>query len=68
MFQLPLFHLIESYTRGAYLVQSGTRDDVKHLVDLEGDGDEEVVCTCEAFIYGGARPCRHIKSVKLYHV
>lgn len=63
--QARLFHPVSPYTRNAYLVESSTRTEVSHLVDLEGYEKEKVVCTCEAFIYGGARPCPHIKSVKM---
>lgn len=63
--QGQLFHTIEAYTRNAYLVLSATRPGVAHLVDLEGFGSEGVVCTCEAFIYGGQRPCPHIISVAI---
>ena len=58
-----ILHLVRPYTRLAYLVQSATRPDVEHLVDLEGFDTEPVVCTCEAFIKGHARPCIHIRSV-----
>lgn len=66
MRQALLFHPVEPYTRNAYLVASGSRDEVVHLVDLEGYEQEPIVCTCEAFIYGGQRPCRHIISLNLY--
>lgn len=65
MTQAKLFHYVSPYSRNAYLVDSATRKDVAHLVDLEGYEKEKVVCTCEAFILGGARPCTHITSVKL---
>lgn len=65
MKQKHLFLPIEPYTRNAYLVGSGTRPNIVHLVDLEGYEKEKVVCTCEAFIYGGARPCPHIESVRI---
>jgi len=65
MKQIPLFHLIKPYTRLAYLVQSATRPEVEHLVDLEGFEEEKVVCTCEDFIYNRARPCAHIRSVAI---
>ena len=55
----------ESYSRSAILIRSATRNDVKHLIDFEGDGEEKVVCTCEAFILGGARPCKHIKNATI---
>ena len=63
--QLPLFHLVTPYTRLAYLVQSATRADVAHLVDLEGFDRQPVVCTCEDFIYNGNRHCGHIRSVAI---
>lgn len=61
-----LFHEVEPYTRKAYLVYSGTRSEVVHLVDLEGFEGDPVVCTCESFILGGVKICQHIKSVMLY--
>ena len=66
MRQKGLFHIVEIYTRNAYLVRSMTRPEVGHVVDLEGDGTEPVVCTCESFIMGHMRPCPHIISVGLY--
>jgi len=65
MKQTSLFHFVRPYTRLTYLVQSATRPGVEHLVDLEGFEHEPVVCTCEAFIQGGARPCSHIESVAI---
>ncbi len=64
--QPPLFHPVTPFDRGSYLVQSATRGEVEHLVDLEGDGINPIVCTCEAFILGGEKLCPHIKSVGLY--
>lgn len=66
MIQLTLFHPATLYGRAAYLVQSATRPEVQHLVDFEGHESEPVVCTCEAFIQGGMRPCPHISSALLY--
>lgn len=63
MTQKRLFLPITPYTRNAFLVQSETRESILHLVDLEGYGREKVVCTCEAFIQGGVRPCKHIVNV-----
>lgn len=63
--QHPLFHLVSSYGRGAFLVQSASRPEVAHVVDFEGYERELVVCTCEAFIMGGQR-CGHIMSALLY--
>lgn len=65
MRQLPLFHLLTPYTRLSWLVQSATHKDVEYLVDLEGHEEEPVVCTCPDFMYNGARPCGHIKSVAI---
>lgn len=56
---------IESYGRGALLVGSVSRREAVHVVDFEGDGKDSVVCTCEAFIMGGARPCQHIAGVTI---
>ena len=64
MIQARLFLPITPYTRNAFLVQSETRNGIEHLVDLEGYGRESVVCTCEAFIQGGVRPCKHIVNVE----
>lgn len=66
MKQHSLFHPARPYGRGAYLVQSATRPEVEHMVDFEGYERESVVCTCEAFIQGGMRPCSHIASAALY--
>lgn len=53
------------YDRRSFLVQSMTRRDVFHLVDFEGFGEDDVVCTCEAFNLGKERPCRHIKAATI---
>lgn len=65
MAQKQGYFVIEPYTRAAYLVPSRTREGIVHLVDLEGYEREKQVCTCESFIYGGARPCRHIRDVNM---
>lgn len=65
MKQPPLFHRILPYTRLAYLVESSSRPDVMHLVDLEGFEREKVVCTCEDFLYNGNKHCAHITSVAI---
>ncbi len=64
--QRILFHYVQPYTRKAYLVHSATRPEIAHLVDLEGEGEDRIVCTCESFIMGGIKQCEHIKSVMLY--
>lgn len=64
--QKALFLTVSPYSRKAYLVQSATRPEVYHLVDLEGFENEKVVCTCEAFILGGIKMCPHIKSVMIF--
>lgn len=51
---------IHPYNFGSFLVDSASREG-EHLVDFTGSGEERVVCTCEAFIMGKARPCRHIR-------
>lgn len=56
--------MIAPYTRGAVLVTSASRRGA-HVVDFEGDGQDAIVCTCESFILGGVRPCRHIREVNL---
>ena len=61
--QPRLFPIVIPYGRNTYLVVSDTRNDITHLVDLEGYGKERVICTCEAFIMGHQRPCKHIKSL-----
>ena len=66
MKQKGLFHIVQNYTRNAYLVQSMTRSEAVHVVDLEGDVSDPIICTCEAFIFGHVRPCTHIISVGLY--
>ena len=57
--------LIESYSRGTLLIGSATRRGISHLVDFEGDGKDSIICTCESFIMGHARPCRHMLSVTI---
>lgn len=64
--QKKLFLEVEPYNRNSYLVHSATRPEITHLVDLEGDGEDKVVCTCESFILGNVKSCEHIKSVMLY--
>ena len=64
--QRKLFQIIQLYTRRAYLVESDTRAEIVHLVDMEGDGEDKAVCTCESFILGHARPCKHIKNVMMF--
>lgn len=52
---------VEPYDRNTYLVQSRTREDVKHIVDLD-----EMTCSCEAameFMTTSEKaPCHHIES------
>jgi hypothetical protein len=54
---------IENYARGVFLVESRSRIDIKHLVDVEGFDGEDVYCSCEAFTIGKARPCIHIERI-----
>lgn len=56
---------VQSYSRLALLVGSATRRGISHLVDFEGHEGEPVVCTCESFIMGGMRPCRHMLAVTI---
>lgn len=56
---------IELYSRKALMVASATRAGIMHLVDFEGHDQEPIVCTCEAFILGHARPCRHMLAVTI---
>lgn len=65
MLQRKLFEAIEPYTRNAYLVESGSRAGIKHLVDLEGFERQKIVCTCEDFLYNGNVWCAHIISVMM---
>jgi hypothetical protein len=51
---------IQPYNLGSFLVSSQSREG-EHLVDFTGSEEERVVCTCESFIMGKARPCRHIR-------
>ncbi len=53
---------VTPYSRNAYLVDSESDAGITYLVDLEGDNGEPIVCTCEAFILGGRRPCKHIEK------
>lgn len=55
---------VTSYGRRSLLIDSATRHG-QHLVDFEGHEHEPVVCTCEAFIMGHMRPCRHILAVTI---
>ena len=57
--------MIESYSRGTLLIKSATRRGISHLVDFEGDGIDAIVCTCESFILGHLRPCKHMVSVTI---
>lgn len=56
---------IESYGRGSLLVGSASHPGEVHVVDFEGHGTDKVVCTCEAFIRGHMRPCRHLRAVTI---
>ena len=57
----PLY--VEKYARGMFLVESKSRGDIKHLVDIEGFDGEDIYCSCEAFTIGKIRPCKHVKRV-----
>ena len=52
-----------SYDRMSVLVESATRQGIVHLVDFEGHGSDKIICTCEAFILGGDKLCKHIRSL-----
>lgn len=54
-----------AYGRRSFLVPSATRRGIEHLVDFEGHEQEPVVCTCEAFILGTMRPCKHIAGATI---
>lgn len=66
------------YDRMRFWVESDSRDEVEHLVDLEPftytDFEsgltitDPVTCTCEDFELGKARPCRHIEKLALWIV
>jgi hypothetical protein len=63
---------VERYGRGLYWVDSKSRHNKRHLVDLEGFRDEKlnepVICNCEAFRYHHHRPCHHILRVFLHRI
>lgn len=63
MLKQKQFNFVSAFDRNSFLVQSGTRDQVTHLVDLEGFEDDAVACSCEDFNFNGARPCAHIEVV-----
>ncbi len=46
------------------MVMSESRSDVGHLVDLEGFDGSNIYCSCEAFFFGGRKPCKHIKLIE----
>lgn len=52
-----------AYDRMSVLVKSATRQGLVHLIDFEGHGTDRIVCTCEAFIMGGDKLCKHIRGV-----
>lgn len=59
---------VQKYGRLLYFVESRSRYNVRHLVDLEGFEIEAYVCTCEAYRYHGYRPCHHVLRVALHLV
>ncbi len=52
-----------SYDRMSVLVESATRQGIVHLIDFEGYGSDKIVCTCESFILGGQKFCKHIRAL-----
>jgi predicted nucleic acid-binding Zn finger protein len=52
-----------SYDRMSVLVRSATRQGIVHLIDFEGHERDKIVCTCEAFILGGDKRCKHIRAL-----
>lgn len=54
---------IVTYARNMVMVESGTRSDIGHLIDLDGFDGEPIYCSCESFTIGHVRPCRHIKTL-----
>lgn len=65
-------HRVEMYGRNLFWVSSASREDVRHLVDLEpeltDDGTPDPQgrmwkCGCEADAYNVERPCRHVRAV-----
>lgn len=57
--KIPFF---SKYDRKSYLINSSRRE-VLHLVDFEGFDGEPVYCSCESFVLGKQRPCKHIKLI-----
>ena len=55
----------EPFDRGSYLVGSDSEPESKYVVDFEGDEEDPVICNCDAFIKGGQRPCKHIRTAAL---
>lgn len=53
------------YSRMAFFAKSSTRRGVMHLVDFEGFGRAKIVCTCEDFLLGGNKACKHITSATI---
>lgn len=58
-----LIPFLSVYTRNTFLIQSKTREDVSHLIDIEGFDGEDIYCSCEAFVLGKQHPCQHIKQL-----
>lgn len=56
--------MVTPHDQGTYLVDSGSRDEEAHIVDVV-----EMTCSCEAFtlgIYKG-QPCLHLEEACLQH-
>lgn len=55
-------HEVTEYGRLFYHLDSASRKDMRHFVDLE---DEHPVCTCESYTYQ-TLACRHVKACLEY--
>lgn len=47
---------------GRFWVQSSSRLDIRHVVDLNFEG--RIACSCEAYQAKGVKRCKHILAVE----
>lgn len=54
-------HIVYPWGRLYYRVTSRTRNELQHVVDLEPDPEETIICSCESNFFHGPI-CRHCKA------